>query len=226
MRDIRIEPSWKERLRGEFEAEYFARIRAHYYEAVRKSVVLPPPKLIFSAFDATPFEKVKVVILGQDPYHGIERGIPQAMGLSFSVPKGVGIPSSLHNIFKELKRDLGLEMPQSGDLSHWAKQGVLLLNAILSVEFKKPLSHQRFGWEIFTDKIIEILSQNRENLVFMLWGRYARSKRGLIDGTRHFILEAPHPSPLARGFVGCGHFSKCNELLRKCGKSAIDWRVE
>ena len=223
--EVKIEDSWKAHLQGEFEKPYFAEIRAKYYDAIRTSTILPPPKLLFNAFNLVPFSRVKVVILGQDPYHNVERGIPQAMGLSFSVPQGVTPPPSLKNIFKEIQRDLGLNPPQSGDLSAWARQGVLLLNALLSVELNKPLAHKGFGWEIFTNRVIEILSHKREKLVFMLWGNYARGKRGLIDTRKHFILEAPHPSPLARGFVGCGHFSKCNEILRQNGIAPINWAL-
>lgn len=223
--EVKIEDSWKVHLQGEFEKPYFAEIRAKYYDALSQRTILPPPKLLFNAFNLVPFSRVKVVILGQDPYHNVERGIPQAMGLSFSVPQGVTPPPSLKNIFKEIQRDLGLNPPQSGDLSAWARQGVLLLNALLSVELNKPLSHKGFGWEIFTDRVIEILSHKREKLVFMLWGNYARGKRGLIDTRKHFILEAPHPSPLARGFVGCGHFSKCNEILRQNGIEPIEWAL-
>lgn len=223
--EVKIEDSWKAHLQGEFEKPYFAEIRAKYYDAIAKSTILPPPKLLFNAFNLVPFSRVKAVILGQDPYHNVERGIAQAMGLSFSVPQGVTPPPSLKNIFKEMQRDLGLNPPQSGDLSAWASEGVLLLNALLSVELNKPLSHKGFGWEIFTDRVIEILSHKRERLVFMLWGNYARSKRGLIDTRKHFILEAPHPSPLARGFIGCGHFSKCNEILRNNGIAPINWAL-
>ncbi len=223
--EVKIEDSWKAHLQCEFEKPYFAEIRAKYYDAIHKSTILPPPKLLFNAFNLVPFSRVKAVILGQDPYHNVERGIPQAMGLSFSVPKGITPPPSLKNIFKEIQRDLGLNPPQHGDLSAWASEGVLLLNALLSVELNKPLSHKGFGWEIFTDRVIEILSRKREKLVFMLWGNYARSKRGLIDTRKHFILEAPHPSPLARGFVGCGHFSKCNEILRNNGIAPINWAL-
>lgn len=222
---VKIEDSWIVHLQGEFEKPYFREIRAKYYDALKAATILPPPKLLFNAFNLVPFSRVKVVILGQDPYHNIERGIPQAMGLSFSVPKGITPPPSLKNIFKELQRDLGINPPQSGDLSAWANEGVLLLNALLSVELNKPLSHKCFGWEIFTDRVVEILSQKREKLVFMLWGNYAKSKRGLIDVQRHFILEAPHPSPLARGFVGCGHFSKCNEILQNNGITPINWAL-
>lgn len=223
--EVKIEDSWKVYLQSEFEKPYFAEIRAKYYNAIRQSTVLPPPKLLFNAFNLVPFSHVKVVILGQDPYHNIERKTPQAMGLSFSVPKGITPPPSLKNIFKEIQRDLGLNPPKHGDLSAWANEGVLLLNALLSVELNKPLSHKDFGWEIFTDRVIEILSNEREKLVFMLWGNYAKSKRTLIDTRKHFILEAPHPSPLAHGFVGCGHFSKCNEILCKNGISPINWAL-
>lgn len=223
--EVKIEDSWKAHLQDEFEKPYFAEIRAKYYDAIRQITILPPPKLLFNAFNLVPFSRVKAVILGQDPYHNVECGIPQAMGLSFSVPQGVTPPPSLKNIFKEIQRDLGINPPQHGDLSAWANEGVLLLNALLSVELNKPLAHKGFGWEIFTDRVIEILSQKREKLVFMLWGNYARGKRGLIDTRKHFILEAPHPSPLARGFVGCGHFSKCNEILRNNGIAPINWEL-
>lgn len=222
---VKIESSWKDLLKDEFEKPYFAEIRQKYYEAIKENTILPPPKLLFNAFNLVPFYAVKVVILGQDPYHNIEGETPQAMGLSFSVPNGVKIPPSLRNIFKELELDLGIKKPQNGDLSAWARQGVLLLNAILSVEFKKPLSHKNFGWEIFTDKIIEILSQNRENLVFMLWGNFAKSKKHLIDSSRHCVLESAHPSPLASGFIGCRHFSKCNDFLTKHNERGIDWNL-
>lgn len=223
--NVKIESSWKDLLKNEFEKAYFLNIRQKYYDAIKTSIVLPPPKLLFNAFNLVPFWRVKVVILGQDPYHNIENGVPQAMGLSFSVPNGVKIPPSLRNIFKELKQDLGVKEPQNGNLSAWANQGVLLLNALLSVELKKPLSHKNFGWEIFTDKIIEILSQNRENLVFMLWGNFAKSKKILIDSSKHCILESSHPSPLAQGFIGCKHFSKCNEFLRKNNIEPINWEL-
>lgn len=226
MNDIKIEASWKEVLKDEFSKEYFAKIRECYYQAIKTSIVLPPPRLIFNAFNMLPFWNVKVVILGQDPYHNIENNIPQAHGLSFSVPNGVTPPPSLKNIFKELNRDLGISTPKNGDLSSWESQGVLLLNSILSVEYKKPLSHKSFGWEIFTDNIIKILSTRRDKLIFMLWGNYARNKRDLIDKTKHYILEAPHPSPLARGFVGCGCFSKANSILKSNNMQEIDWNIK
>lgn len=226
MSDVKIESSWKEILKDEFSSEYFNNIREKYYNALKTSVVLPPPKLIFNAFNMLPFWEVKVVILGQDPYHNIQNNIPQANGLSFSVPKGVTPPPSLKNIFIELNRDLGIKIAESGDLSNWEKQGVLLLNSILSVEYKKPLSHKSFGWEIFTDNVIKLLSNKREKLIFMLWGNYAKSKRNLIDTNKHYILEAPHPSPLARGFIGCSCFSKANAILKENNIKEIDWAID
>ena len=225
MIDVKIEDSWKEILNDEFSKEYFLNIREKYRQAIKNAIIMPPPKFLFNAFWLVKFSDVKVVILGQDPYHNIENNIPQAHGLSFSVPLGVNPPPSLKNIFKELNRDLGLTIPKHGDLTSWAKEGVLLLNSILSVEHKKPLSHANFGWEIFTNRIIELLSKKRENIVFMLWRNYARSKKMLIDTSKHHILEAPHPSPLARGFIGCSHFSKCNEILRNHNIKEIDWNL-
>ena len=224
-----IESSWKTHLQNEFKQPYFAEIRTKYHNALKQNIILPPRELLFNAFNLTPFESVKVVILGQDPYYKIKQGISQAMGLSFSVPNGIKPPPSLQNIFKEIERDLGINMPtQSGNLSVWAKQGVLLLNTILSVELNKPLSHKDFGWEIFTDKVIKILSNKHDKLVFMLWGNYAQSKKCLIDSNKHFILETTHPSPLAqkyKKFIGCGHFSKCNEILRQNGIKPINWKL-
>ncbi len=225
MIDVKIEDSWKEVLKDEFEKEYFLNIRRKYYDAIKNTMVLPLPKFIFNAFWLVKFSDVKVVILGQDPYHNIENNIPQAHGLSFSVPFGVNPPPSLKNIFKEINRDLGIKIPSHGNLTSWTKEGVLLLNSILSVEYKKPLSHANFGWEIFTDKIIELLSNNRHNIIFMLWGNYARNKKTLINTSKHHILEAPHPSPLARGFTGCSHFSKCNEILRLNNIKEINWDI-
>ncbi len=186
--------------------------------------IYPAGKHMFAALDAAPFEQVKVVILGQDPYHGPG----QAHGLSFSVPDGVPVPPSLSNIFAELERDLGVARPRNGNLSSWAEQGVLLLNAVLSVEQGQPGSHQGKGWEEFTDAIIQALSQDREGLVFMLWGAYAQKKGRLIDNTRHCVLRAPHPSPLSahRGFIGCGHFSAANRWLKGRGLSPIDWQID
>ncbi|WP_295151328.1 uracil-DNA glycosylase [uncultured Campylobacter sp.] len=218
--DVRIESGWKEALREEFLSEYFAKIKENLLAAKAREIVYPPGNLIFNAFNLTPFERVRAVILGQDPYHGAH----QAMGLSFSVPRGVRIPPSLVNIYKEIKSDLGISEPASGDLSYWAKQGVLLLNASLSVGANRANSHSGFGWQIFTDAVIKILSARRQSLVFMLWGNFAKAKSALIDAQRHLILTAAHPSPLAGGaFFGCRHFSRCNEYLRAHGLGEIDW---
>ena len=218
--DVRIESGWKEALREGFLSEYFAKIKENLLAAKAREIVYPPGNLIFNAFNLTPFERVRAVILGQDPYHGAH----QAMGLSFSVPHGVRIPPSLVNIYKEIKSDLGISEPESGDLSYWAKQGVLLLNASLSVGANRANSHSGFGWQIFTDAVIKILSARRQNLVFMLWGNFAKAKSALIDAQRHLILTAAHPSPLAGGaFFGCRHFSRCNEYLRAHGLGEIDW---
>ncbi|WP_297923494.1 uracil-DNA glycosylase [uncultured Campylobacter sp.] len=218
--DVKIESGWKEALREEFLSEYFAKIKENLLAAKAREIVYPPGNLIFNAFNLTPFERVRAVILGQDPYHGAH----QAMGLSFSVPRGVRIPPSLVNIYKEIKSDLGISEPASGDLSYWAKQGVLLLNASLSVGANRANSHSGFGWQIFTDAVIKILSARRQNLVFMLWGNFAKAKSALIDAQRHLILTAAHPSPLAGGaFFGCRHFSRCNEYLRAHGLGEIDW---
>ena len=218
--DVRIESGWKEALREEFLSEYFAKIKENLLAAKAREIVYPPGNLIFNAFNLTPFERVRAVILGQDPYHGAH----QAMGLSFSVPRGVRIPPSLVNIYKEIKSDLGISEPESGDLSYWAKQGVLLLNASLSVGANRANSHSGFGWQAFTDAVIKILSARRQNLVFILWGNFAKAKSALIDAQRHLILTAAHPSPLAGGaFFGCRHFSKCNEYLRAHGLGEIDW---
>ena len=218
--DVRIENGWKEALREEFLSEYFAKIKENLLAAKAREIVYPPGNLIFNAFNLTPFERVRAVILGQDPYHGAH----QAMGLSFSVPHGVRIPPSLVNIYKEIKSDLGISEPESGDLSYWAKQGVLLLNASLSVGANRANSHSGFGWQIFTDAVIKILSARRQSLVFMLWGNFAKAKSALIDAQKHLILTAAHPSPLAGGaFFGCRHFSRCNEYLRAHGLGEIDW---
>ena len=218
--DVRIENGWKEALKQEFLSEYFAKIKENLLAAKAREIVYPPGNLIFNAFNLTPFERVRAVILGQDPYHGAH----QAMGLSFSVPRGVRIPPSLVNIYKEIKSDLGISEPASGDLSYWAKQGVLLLNASLSVGANRANSHSDFGWQIFTDAVIKILSARRQSLVFMLWGNFAKAKSALIDAQRHLILTAAHPSPLAGGaFFGCKHFSRCNEYLRAHGLGEIDW---
>lgn len=218
----KIEPSWLEVLRPQFEAPYFAQLKEFLVEERRKYVCYPSGGNIFAAFDRTPFDKVRVVILGQDPYH--EPG--QAMGLCFSVPHGVAVPPSLVNIIKEINSDLGLNIPAtSGDLGGWADQGVLLLNATLTVRAHQAGSHQHKGWEQFTDAAIMELSARRTGLVFLLWGSYAIAKRQLIDAGKHHVLTAPHPSPLSayRGFFGCRHFSKANAILCSQGGQAIDW---
>lgn len=225
MIDVKIEASWKDILKNDFKEEYFLNIRYKYLEALRNNRILPHPKLLFNAFNLVPFHKVRVVIIGQDPYHNIYYDKPQAHGLAFSVPKGVPIPPSLANIFKELKRDLNLEMPNNGDLTSWCEQGVLLLNSILSVEIHKPASHKSFGWEKFTDRVIELISTKLENIVFMLWGKFAQSKKLLINKEKHLILQAPHPSPLSHGFIGCGHFSKCNIFLKEKKLNEINWKL-
>lgn len=218
--EIKIENSWKEVLKDEFKAPYFLQIKKNLLEAKKNNIVYPPSSLIFNAFNLTPFNEVKVVILGQDPYHGAK----QAMGLSFSTPKGVKIPPSLKNIFKELKNDLNINEPLNGDLTFWAKQGVLLLNASLSVNAGQANSHSHFGWQRFSDKIIALLSQKKQNLVFLLWGNYAKSKAKLIDENKHLILQAAHPSPLARGaFFGNKAFSKTNNYLISYNLTPINW---
>ncbi|MCA9362459.1 uracil-DNA glycosylase [Candidatus Kaiserbacteria bacterium] len=219
--EVKIEPSWKAALAAEFEKDYFADLSAKVKAAYLSKVVYPAPKNVFSAFTLCPFDQVKVVILGQDPYHGPS----QAHGLSFSVPDGVRTPPSLQNIYKEIKADLGIEVPASGNLERWAKQGVLLLNATLTVEAGNAGSHQGLGWELFTDAVIKTISDQKECVVFLLWGSYARSKAALIDTSRHLILEAPHPSPLSahRGFLGCKHFSKTNTYLKNHQLSPIEW---
>lgn len=220
--DVRIEPGWKAVLQEEFDKSYFRELAARLHAEKRDGrVIYPPGPLIFNAFELTPFESVKVVLIGQDPYHGPG----QAEGLSFSVPHGVRIPPSLQNIYKEISDDLGVDMShKDGSLRGWAEQGVFLLNAILTVRSGEPTSHSAIGWAQFTDAVISTLSQRREGLVFLLWGNFARSKRALIDTSRHFVLEAAHPSPLARGaFFGCRHFSRTNALLASRGLSPIDW---
>ena len=218
-----IEESWLEVLAAEFEQPYFVQLKAFLIEEKRQCTVYPPGSLIFNAFAHTPFEKVKVVILGQDPYHG--KG--QAHGLSFSVPNGVHPPPSLLNMYKEIQNDLGIVPSTSGNLECWADQGVFLLNATLTVRASTAGSHQNKGWEPFTDKVIQNLSEGREHLVFMLWGNYARAKKILIDRQKHLVLEAPHPSPFSAssGFFGCKHFSKANEYLLQHGIEPIDWGV-
>ncbi len=219
--DVKIEESWKRVLAPEFEKPYFQDLVRQLHEEKRAGrVIYPPGPLIFNAFNLTPFDKVKVVIIGQDPYHGPG----QAEGLSFSVPHGIPLPPSLVNIYKEIESDLGLQLHKDGSLRGWAEQGVFLLNAVLTVRAGQPTSHSRIGWAEFTDAVIRTLSDRREGLVFLLWGNFARSKSALIDTSRHSVLEAPHPSPLARGaFFGCRHFSKANQILVAQGLSPIDW---
>jgi uracil-DNA glycosylase len=223
MIDPRIHESWKERLIDEFNRPYFTALKNFLVEEKRSYAVYPPGDKIFAAFNRTPFENVKVVILGQDPYHG--KG--QAHGLCFSVPPGIASPPSLINIFKELHNDLGIAMPAHGNLEAWADQGVLLLNATLTVRANQAGSHQNRGWENFTDAVIRKLSQEKEGLVFILWGRYAQAKEYLIDAGRHHILKAAHPSPFSvhSGFFGCRHFSKTNEILQQQGKESVDWSL-
>ncbi len=219
-----IEQEWLDVLRPEFAKPYFNELKLFLLEEKKLYRIYPPGNRIFAAFDYAPFSKVKVVILGQDPYHGDG----QAHGLCFSVPEGIPFPPSLVNIYKELTTDLGVPMPKSGNLEKWAKQGVLLLNATLTVRANQAGSHQRHGWENFTDEVITQLSARHSGLVFILWGSYAQAKEALIDTSKHFVLKAVHPSPLSvyRGFFGCRHFSKTNELLVKVGKEPVDWRLE
>ncbi len=218
-----IEATWKEVLWDQFQAPYFAQLKSFLQEEKQHYRVFPPGPCIFNAFNSTPFDKVKVVIIGQDPYHEIG----QAHGLCFSVQDGVPFPKSLINIFKELQDDVGFVIPQSGNLQKWTEQGVLLLNATLTVREHAAGAHQGRGWEQFTDCAIQRLSERREGLIFLLWGNYAINKRALIDPNKHFVLTAAHPSPLSafRGFFGCKHFSKTNELLRQMGKEPIDWQL-
>jgi uracil-DNA glycosylase len=221
-REIRLEPSWKRRLESEFGQPYMAALREFLLQRKRAgAVVYPPGPLIFNALDSTPFDQVKVVVLGQDPYHGPG----QAHGLCFSVREGVPPPPSLVNIFRELGDDIGCQAPASGDLQAWADQGVLLLNAVLTVERGRAGAHQGKGWERFTDRIVSELNDGRDGLVFMLWGSYALKKGAVIDRDRHLVLTAPHPSPLSahRGFFGCRHFSKANAWLEQRGMAPIRW---
>jgi len=219
----KIEPEWLEILRPEFEKQYFTELKSFLLEEKKHYQVFPPGNRIFAAFDFTPFSKVKVVILGQDPYHG--QG--QAHGLCFSVPEGIALPPSLINIYKELSTDLGISIPSSGNLEKWAKQGVLLLNATLTVRANQAGSHQHKGWENFTDEIIRQLSARHQGLIFILWGSYAQAKETLIDTAKHHILKAVHPSPLSvyRGFFGSRPFSKTNTLLTAAGKEPLDWNI-
>nr|WP_321412088.1 uracil-DNA glycosylase [uncultured Carboxylicivirga sp.] len=219
--DVKIESSWKELLKDEFEKEYFKQLTDFVRNEYKSQTIFPPASKIFNAFDLCPVHSTRVVILGQDPYHGPE----QAHGLCFSVNDGVKIPPSLVNIYKEIHADLGKAIPQSGNLERWAKQGVLLLNATLTVRAHNAGSHQKKGWEEFTDSVIKTLAQNTENIVFLLWGSYAIKKSALIDKSKHLILTSPHPSPLSahRGFLGNKHFSKANQYLAQKGLNEIDW---
>lgn len=221
---VQIEDSWHKALAAQFTQPYFQQI-VNFLKAEKAAnkVIFPPGPLIFNAFNTTAFNDVKVVVLGQDPYHN--HG--QAMGLSFSVPQGVTKPPSLVNIFKELSTDLNIPPPDHGDLTKWADQGVLLINAALTVEAHKPMSHSKIGWHEFTNNVIKTLSDEREGLVFMLWGGFAKSKRDLIDGSKHLILTAAHPSPLSahNGFFGCKHFSQTNKWLEQKGETPIDWSL-
>ena len=221
--EVRIEESWKRDLQSEFDKPYFARLVDFLHgEKAAGQTVYPPGSQIFKAFELTPVDDVKVVILGQDPYHGPG----QAMGLSFSVPDGVRMPPSLRNIFKEIEDELGVRMSGRTNLEPWARQGVLLLNSVLTVRGGMAASHSNIGWQEFTDAVIRYLSDNCEGIVFLLWGNFARSKRALIDTSRHYVLEAAHPSPLAGGaFFGCGHFAKTNEILINEHKTPINWQL-
>ena len=221
--NVRIEKSWGEALSAEWDKEYFRELARKLHEEKDRGIVIyPPGSKIFRAFDLCPLDAVKVVILGQDPYHGAG----QAMGLSFSVPEGIAAPPSLKNIFKEIESDLGIRMSGSPDLEPWARQGVLLLNSVLTVRAGVAASHAGLGWQNFTDAVIKLISERCEGVIFMLWGNYARSKAGLIDSNRHLVLQAAHPSPLARGaFFGCRHFSQANAYLVRTGRSPINWQL-
>lgn len=223
--DVKIESSWKNVLKPEFAKPYF--MEAVTFLRMEKSagkLIYPPGSLLFNAFNTTPFDKVKVVLLGQDPYHGAG----QAHGLCFSVPEGIGIPPSLVNIFKELNSDTGVAFPKSGNLLRWAEQGVLLLNTSLSVRANEPMSHAKIGWAQFTDTVISKISDLKKNVVFLLWGKFAQEKQVLIDETKHLVLKAAHPSPYSanNGFLGCRHFSKTNEYLVRNGIDPIDWSLQ
>ncbi len=222
--DVKIDASWKEVLQQEFSKPYFLQIVNFIKtEKAAGKTIYPPGQLIFNAFNTTPFDRVKVVILGQDPYHGPG----QAHGLSFSVPRGIPPPPSLNNIFKELQADIGVSPPNHGNLTHWAEQGVLLLNASLTVRANEPMSHANIGWAIFTDTVISKISTLKKKVVFILWGKFAQEKQALIDETRHHLLKAAHPSPFSadKGFFGCRHFSKTNAYLVKEGIDPIDWKL-
>jgi uracil-DNA glycosylase len=218
---VDIEPSWKAVLADEFEQPYWEALADFVRDEYRSATVYPPPPFVFNAFALCPFDRVRVVILGQDPYHGPS----QAHGLSFSVPEGVSLPPSLKNIYKELRSDLGRDIPTSGNLEPWAQQGILLLNATLTVRGSTPGSHQHRGWETFTDAVIEHLSRDKEHLVFLLWGKYAQEKGTKIDRNKHLVLTAPHPSPFSAhsGFFGCRHFSQTNDYLASHSLAPIEW---
>jgi len=219
-----IDVSWKSLLMDEFNREYFYGLKQFLLSEKQKYPIYPPGPLIFAAFNLTPFDKVRVVIIGQDPYHGMG----QAHGLCFSVPPGIRKPPSLINIFKEIESDLGINAPEHGNLESWARQGVLLLNATLTVRANQAGSHQKKGWENFTDAVIQKISTNNSNIVFLLWGNYAQAKQSLIDPTRHYVLKAAHPSPFSahNGFFGCRHFSQTNEILRQLGQPEINWGLD
>jgi uracil-DNA glycosylase len=223
--DVQIHPSWKEVLKEEFTKTYFQQIVTFVKtDKILGKKIYPPGPLIFNAFNQTPFEKVRVVIIGQDPYHG--EG--QAHGLSFSVPAGIKPPPSLVNIFKEIQSDIGIQMPESyGNLTKWAEQGVLLLNAALTVRAGEPFSHAKYGWADFTDAVIRKISDEKKDVVFLLWGKFAQEKQNLIDETKHHVLKAAHPSPFSadKGFFGCKHFSKTNQFLMQLGQQPIDWKL-
>ena len=223
--EVNIHPSWKRLLKTEFEKDYFKQLVTFLKtEKAQKKIIYPPGPQIFNAFDFTPFENVSVVIIGQDPYHGPG----QAHGLSFSVPKGIKVPRSLSNIYKEIQDDIGIQMNlENGDLTPWAKQGVLLLNAALTVRAAEPMSHSQFGWSMFTDTVIKVISENKTGVVFLLWGKFAQEKKILINENKHIVLTAAHPSPFSadKGFFGCKHFSKTNKTLTSWGESPIDWRI-
>lgn len=219
--DVKIEPSWKNLLQPEFSKDYFYQLVSFVRQEYKQNKIFPPGPQIFNAFDHCPLDRVKVVIIGQDPYHGPG----QAHGLCFSVNDGIAFPPSLRNIFQEINTDLNKKIPESGNLERWASQGVLLLNATLTVKAHSPGSHQNKGWESFTDRVIQLVSDHKQNVAFLLWGSYAQKKSVLIDGSKHLVLKAPHPSPFSanRGFFGCRHFSKTNQYLQEQGLEPIDW---
>jgi len=221
MAQVKIDPSWKAVLKEEFDKEYFEKLIGFVKREFAAKKVYPEGKNIFRAFELCPFDSVEVVILGQDPYHGPR----QANGLCFSVNDGIPLPPSLQNIYKEIEDDLGVQMPKTGNLDNWSRQGVFLLNATLTVQANKAGSHQHQGWEEFTDAVVKIISEKKEHVVFLLWGKYAQEKGKVIDRSKHFVLSAPHPSPFSTysGFFGCKHFSKTNEYLKSVGKKPIDW---